>query len=63
MPISCVCKTFAGTILNSCNDLANICVCDHGFERSDLCAEIIIIIIIMANDEKLRITKALDGDR
>ena len=20
------------------------CVCDHGFERSDLCAEIIIII-------------------
>ena len=24
------------------------CVCDHGFERSDLCAEIIIIIIIIA---------------
>ena len=23
------------------------CVCDHGFERSDLCAEIIIIIIIV----------------
>ena len=23
------------------------CVCDHGFERSDLCAEMIIIIIIM----------------
>ena len=22
------------------------CVCDHGFERLDLCAEIIIIIII-----------------
>ena len=22
------------------------CVCDHGFERSDLCAEIIIIMII-----------------
>ena len=21
------------------------CVCDHGFERSDLCAEIMIIII------------------
>ena len=21
------------------------CVCDHGFERSDLCAEIIIIMI------------------
>ena len=25
------------------------CVCDHGFERSDLCAEIIIIIIILSN--------------
>ena len=23
------------------------CVCDHGFERSDLCAEITIIIIII----------------
>ena len=23
------------------------CVCDHGFEKSDLCAEIIIIIIII----------------
>ena len=23
------------------------CVCDHGLERSDLCAEIIIIIIII----------------
>ena len=23
------------------------CVCDHGFERSDLCAEIIIIRIII----------------
>ena len=23
------------------------CVCDHGFERSDLCAETIIIIIII----------------
>ena len=23
------------------------CVCDHGYERSDLCAEIIIIIISM----------------
>ena len=22
------------------------CVCDHGFERSNLCAEIIIIIIL-----------------
>ena len=25
------------------------CVCDHGFERSDLCAEIIIIIIIITH--------------
>ena len=25
------------------------CVCDHGFERSDLCAEIIIIIIIITS--------------
>ena len=25
------------------------CVCDHGFERSDLCAEIITIIIIIGN--------------
>ena len=26
------------------------CVCDHGFERSDLCAEIkVIIIIIIGN--------------
>ena len=23
------------------------CVCDHGFERSDFCAEILIIIIII----------------
>ena len=23
------------------------CVCDHGFERSDLCAEIIIMTIII----------------
>ena len=29
------------------------CVCDHGYERSDLCAEIIIIIII---DETKRLT-------
>ena len=28
------------------------CVCDHGFERSDLCAEIIIIIIIIINPRK-----------
>ena len=26
------------------------CVCDHGFERSDLCADIIIIIIIPCCD-------------
>ena len=24
------------------------CVCDHGLERSDLCAQIIIIIIIIS---------------
>ena len=28
------------------------CVCDHGFERSDLCAEIIIIIIIINSASK-----------
>ena len=28
------------------------CVCDHGFERSDLCAEIIIIIIMMCDHTK-----------
>ena len=27
------------------------CVCDHGYERSDLCAEIIIIIIIMPSGQ------------
>ena len=26
------------------------CVCDHGFNRSDLCSEIIIIIIIIMLD-------------
>ena len=26
------------------------CVCDHGFDRSDLCTEIIIIIIIIVLD-------------
>ena len=26
------------------------CVCDHGFERSDLCAEVIIIIIIILSN-------------
>ena len=30
------------------------CVCDHGYERSDLCAEIIIIIIIISPEEKRR---------
>ena len=25
------------------------CVCDHGFERSDLCAEIIILIILITS--------------
>ena len=29
------------------------CVCDHGYERSDLCAEIIIIIIIMNQPGKV----------
>ena len=29
------------------------CVCDHGFERSDLCAEIIIIIIIIMEMSRL----------
>ena len=28
------------------------CVCDHGLERSDLCAEIIIIIIIYVFNER-----------
>ena len=28
------------------------CVCDHGYERSDLCAEIIIIIIIVEDRPK-----------
>ena len=29
------------------------CVCDHGLERSDLCAEIIIIIIARGCSEGL----------
>ena len=29
------------------------CVCDHGFERSDLCAEIIIILIIISTSSWL----------
>ena len=28
------------------------CVCDHGYERSDLCAEIIIIIIIICSQSE-----------
>ena len=36
------------------------CVCDHGYERSDLCAEIIIIIIIsMTNKEIIQYTSVL----
>ena len=31
------------------------CVCDHGYERSDLCAEIIIIIIIIINNRSKRV--------
>ena len=34
------------------------CVCDHGFERSDLCAEIIIIIII---NQGQRLSVDFDG--
>ena len=30
------------------------CVCDHGLERSDLCAEIIIIIIMKTQREASR---------
>ena len=29
------------------------CVCDHGYERSDLCAEIIIIIIIIRSGKRV----------
>ena len=29
------------------------CVCDHGYERSDLCAEIIIIIIMTSKYQPL----------
>ena len=32
------------------------CVCDHGYERSDLCAEIIIIIIIIITVQNSRST-------
>ena len=38
------------------------CVCDHGFERSDLCAEIIIIIMIgIAGGSKVFIRPAVPG--
>ena len=38
------------------------CVCDHGFERSDLSAEIIIIIIIIITEQrKNHGTTILDG--
>ena len=32
------------------------CVCDHGFERSDLCAEIIIIIIIIIGGKTMDVS-------
>ena len=32
------------------------CVCDHGLERSDLCAEIIIIIIILLAIKQVTVT-------
>ena len=35
------------------------CVCDHGFERSDLCAEIIIIIIIIPLHVYCRVIAAI----
>ena len=40
------------------------CVCDHGYERSDLCAEIIIIIIIIITVQHLfgtTVLSVLDG--
>ena len=41
-PLSLLLFVFFG-----CSVEREACVCDHGFERSDLCAEIIIIIIII----------------
>ena len=38
------------------------CVCDHGFERSDLCAEIIIIIIIIM-DQPGKVANPARGQR
>ena len=37
------------------------CVCDHGYERSDLCAEIIIIIIIILKNPYLDLEKILSS--
>ena len=39
------------------------CVCDHGFERSDLCAEIIITIIINARISSVQQTTIGIGHR
>ena len=43
--------SFSSFVFFGCSDgmEREACVCDHGFERSDLCAEIIIIIIIVEN--------------
>ena len=39
------------------------CVCDHGYERSDLCAEIIIIIISPAlQQDKMELVYVLQED-
>ena len=43
----CVCVCVCVFFLCSDGMEREACVCDHGFERSDLCAEIIIIIIII----------------
>ena len=42
-------KNTTTTYIFGCSDgmEREACVCNHGFDRSDLCAEIIIIIIIM----------------
>ena len=42
-------KNTTTTYILGCSDgmEREACVCDHGFDRSDLCTEIIIIIIIM----------------
>ena len=45
--ISPLCRDFVFRRVFGCSDgmESEACVCDHGYERSDLCAEIIIIII------------------